>query len=96
MLLLRRSPESIADLLAISERIALDNPSAAYRWLDNINGTIELLASFPTIGEAVPRYGSRVRRLTQGAYVLFFRSDGSELELLRVLHGSRDIEQLFE
>lgn len=96
MLRIVRSSESESDLLTLSEWIGADNPSAAARWLDEIDRTVQLLATFPNVGESVERYGPGVRRISLGAYVILFRPIEGDLELMRVLHGSRNIDRLFE
>jgi toxin ParE1/3/4 len=89
----RRAEE---DLLAIANHIATDNPAAAAKWLDTIERTLTLLASNSMMGEDVSRLRPNLRRFCQGKYLLFFepRSDG--INLLRVLHGSRNVDDLFE
>jgi toxin ParE1/3/4 len=37
-----------------------------------------------------------VRSLTIGRYVIFYLPRTSGIEVVRVLHGSRDIESIFE
>jgi len=36
-----------------------------------------------------------VRRFTLGNYLLFYRHVDDTIELIRVLHGARDIDRLF-
>jgi plasmid stabilization system protein ParE len=44
----RRAEE---DLLAIAEYIGRDNPAAAFRWLDQIESKLLMLAKQPFLGE---------------------------------------------
>lgn len=89
----RRAEE---DLLAIANHIAIDSPAEAANWLDKIERTLAVLASHPMMGEDVSYLRPNLRRFCQGKYLLFFepRSDG--IDLVRVLHGSRKIEGLFD
>jgi toxin ParE1/3/4 len=89
----RRAEE---DLLAIADRIAADNPAAAAKWLDRIEGTLSLLASNPLMGEAVDSIRPRLRRFCQGSYVILYEPREKGIDLVRVLHGSRRIEDLIE
>ncbi|MEX2316228.1 MAG: type II toxin-antitoxin system RelE/ParE family toxin [Pirellulales bacterium] len=89
----RRAEE---DLLAIAERIAQDSPRAASRWLDRIERTLSLLASQPLMGEAVDHIRAGLRRFTEGNYVIFYEPRKNGIGLVRVLHGARQIEALFE
>jgi toxin ParE1/3/4 len=54
-----------------------------------------MIAQYPKIGEAVDHLSPGLRRFTLGNYLLFYRRIGDEIELIRVLHGARDIDQLF-
>ena len=88
----RRAEE---DLLAIAEYIARDNPSAAARWLDQIEGKLLVLAMQPYMGEAVDHIRPGLRRFTHGKYLIFYEPQETGIGLVRVLHGARKIEDLF-
>jgi toxin ParE1/3/4 len=89
-----RSNLAEEDLLAISEHIALDNSSAAARWLEQIEGEFLRLANNPYIGEAVDQIRPGARRSTHGKYLIFYEVRETGIGLLRVLHGARKIEDL--
>jgi toxin ParE1/3/4 len=91
-----RSRRVEQDLLRIADFIAADNPSAAARWLDEMDRTFNLLASFPTIGQDVSEIRPGLRRFCQGQYLVFFEPTGEDLRIVRVLHGSRQIDELSE
>ena len=84
-----------ADMLEIWSNIADDKPSAADRFLDSLEQRIELLSRHPKIGESRPDLGRRVRAFTIGNYVILFRPIRDGIEVVRVLHGSRDIPAIF-
>jgi toxin ParE1/3/4 len=84
------------DLLAIAEYIARDNPFAASNWLDKTDATLSLLATHPMMGEAVDHIRPGLRRFCQGKYLVFFEPRKDGIGLVRVLHGSRKIEDLFK
>jgi toxin ParE1/3/4 len=88
----RRAEE---DLLAIADYIARDNPTAAVRWLDRIDATLSLLALHPLMGQQVDHIRPGLRRFCQGNYLLFYEPREDGIALVRVLHGSRRIEDLF-
>ncbi len=83
------------DLLAIAEYIARDNPTAAARWLDQIERKLDLLAKQPYMGEAVDHIRPGLRRFTHGNYLIFYEPRESGIGLVRVLHGARKIEDMF-
>jgi toxin ParE1/3/4 len=89
----RRAEE---DLLAIAEHIAKDSPRAASRWVNQIERTLSLLASQPFMGEAVDEIRPGLRRFCEGNYLLFYEPRENGIGLVRVLHGARRIETLFD
>ena len=91
----RFSADAEADLLAIVEFIAQDNPNAAREWLGLIRERCELLAQHPLTGESRPGFGiAGCRSVSVGVYVIFFRPTPNGLEIARILHGSRDLGNL--
>jgi toxin ParE1/3/4 len=58
----------------------------------------DLLLQRPFLGPAVTRpERAGLRKMTAVPYVIFYRVAGDELQLVRVLHSSRDLddEELF-
>jgi toxin ParE1/3/4 len=90
-----RTRSASADVVGISWYIAQDNPSAADQWLDDLDETLNLLAEFPEIGERVGHLSAGMRRHCFGKYLLFYVRLEDGIELRRVLHGARHIEDLF-
>ena len=92
----RISRRADADVRAICDRIAEDNPDAADRLDERIHTAIQTLARFPGMGHsradvADPRY----LFWAVGNYVIAYRTEGKELLVVRVLHGARDFRQFF-
>jgi len=83
------------DLKEICHYIAQDKPSAARRLRKIFTKTFQLLAAQPLIGESCEEYGKNLRRLTEGNYVIFYRPAPGGIEVVRVIHGARDIDELF-
>ena len=54
-----------------------------------------LLATFQEIGRIRPELGKELRSFAIERYVVFYRVIDSGIEIARVLHGSRDIAQVF-
>ncbi len=83
------------DLCDNAEYIARDKPDAAYRWVEAIKETCGLLASNPELGErrSIRNLGY-CRSFTCGKYVIFFRGASDGVEIIRIVRGKRDIEQL--
>ena len=90
-----RSASAKADILAIAEYIAADKRSAAKRWVTKLDKTLGLIARYPLMGEAVEHLAPGMRRHCFGNYLLFYVPIEGGIELRRVLHGARKIEDLF-
>lgn len=90
-----KSPEAKADLVDIWDYIAQSNESGADRLLDSINQKLILISNSPYIGRERHDLAPGLRSLPVGSYVIFYRLIGDGIEIVRVLHGARDIENLF-
>lgn len=75
---------------------------AADRFLEAVDATLRLIAKTPGIGAPhetdKPRLeGVRCTRVSKfKKYLLFYRSFDDRIELVRVLHGARDIDQILD
>jgi toxin ParE1/3/4 len=95
MLNLIIAPEAERDLVDIWQYIAEDNITNANRYLDFINSKLEQLAEFPEIGTHRPELTNNVRSFPIERYILFYRIKQNSLEIVRILHSSRDIKLSF-
>jgi toxin ParE1/3/4 len=95
---LDRSEIAENDLLDIWLTIALDNPSAADRQLDKIEATFQRLTDQPHLGRARDDISSGLRGIVAGRYVILYALDeaAGRVQIIRVLHGMRDLVRLFE
>jgi toxin ParE1/3/4 len=89
----RRTPLADRDLEGIWLFIAQDNQSAADRLLDTLNDKIYLLADNPRMGPARPDIAEDLRYLPVGSYLLLYRLIEGGIELVRAVHGARDLLQ---
>lgn len=69
--------------------------TAALGFYDEIDRLLTMIAQYPDIGEVVEHLSPGLRRFTLGNYLLFYRHADDQIELIRVLHSARDIDQLF-
>ena len=90
-----RSPSSKADALEIWVYIANDDPTAADRLLERIDGIIRKLSLQPLIGKPVDELATGLRFLPCGSYLIFYRPMEDGVEVVRLLHGARDITAEF-
>jgi toxin ParE1/3/4 len=95
---LRVAPQAGVDLDAIWRYIAEDSGSIdiATHEVDRIRDAFSLLLRFPELGrrqDAVLRLG--LRSLIVDKYVVLYRIRAAEVQIVRVIHGSRDLHGLF-
>lgn len=96
------NPVAVDDLEEIVEYIAQDNGVAAEAVRRDILDTAESLADQPGLGIrprfSAPRFaGVRYLPCEQYPnYLLFYRELGEEIEVLRIIHGARNLPALFE
>ncbi|MBI4548776.1 MAG: type II toxin-antitoxin system RelE/ParE family toxin [Ignavibacteriae bacterium] len=94
---LRYLPAADADLVEILDFIARDSPNRALSYLEKLDKRIGLLEHHPLLGR-MPRhpklreFGYRV--LIVEAYLVFYVVRGRTIEIHRVVHGSRNLDQL--
>lgn len=89
------SPAALADLREIWAFIASDSVSAADRVLDELRARLDLLLGSPLMGRERPELGSRLRSFPSGRYVIFYVPEEDAVQVVRVLHGARDVEGLW-
>jgi toxin ParE1/3/4 len=82
------------DLYENAEYISRDNPAAAYRWIDKIESTCEMLAENRETGQQrTTRHHGRCRSFVSGNYVIFFRGAADGIEVVRIVRAERDLDQ---
>lgn len=88
------SRAALADLDAIYDYIARENPRAAAELLGELDGSIHLLADQPKLGRAY-RY-RRLRLLPHGHYLIFYRERPRAIEIVRIIDGRRNIADILD
>ncbi len=83
------------DLIDIWTYIAVDNPAAADRVLDRIDAVFGRLAANPQLGPARPDLAEGLRCAVSGRYLVLYHPVGHAVEIVRVVHGARDLPGLF-
>ena len=89
------SPESRRDLNDIWDYIVseLQNRSAAEHVIDRIMDAVDQLKSFAEVGtplSSIADIGTDYRFLVSGSYMVFYRVQGSDVYIDRVLYGRSD------
>lgn len=91
----RRADEAEADLTDIWTHIASDNPPAADRVIIALLEAEERLARFPELGRFRSDLNLDIRSWAVGSYVLFYRPMEDGILTIRILHGARDLGEVF-
>lgn len=94
-------PKAQADIEAIVDYLLVERPPSAKDFVSTLQNTFDLLAENPKIG-ATRQYrqktlsGMRMFPMKQfSAYLIFYLHNDQTLDVVRVLHGSKDISALF-
>jgi toxin ParE1/3/4 len=90
----RLRPQAEADIEAIALYIAGDNPSAAKRWHNDIQLHCQRIGEMPGIGVARPEVRPELRTFPVGNYLILYRQIDEGAEIVRVVHGARQWEDL--
>ena len=91
---LHRTAQAEDDLIDIWLYIAHDDPSAADRTLDDIEDKCLLLADQPGLGPERPDIAFGLRYFPVRRYLILYREISDGVEIVRVLHGARDVPTL--
>ncbi len=94
MAVFRKTAKAEEDLIAIWLYIARDNPPAADHLLDTIEEKGCLLAEHPKLGQSRPDIAEDFRYLPVGRYLMLYREIPGGIELVRVVHGMRMLNDL--
>ncbi len=94
----RLTPDAIDDLEAIWSFIFKDNPEAADAVEEEIRSTCAMLAKEPLMGRVRPEVTTLPVRFwtvpRYPNYIVVYKPDSRPLEIVRVLHGMRDIRRI--
>ena len=89
------SPAALDDLFRIWRYIAEDNEAAADRWIERLYEEFEALASQPQMGHRRNDLTARnVLFWPVSRYLVIYRIQPAQIEIIAVTQGSRDIPGL--
>jgi toxin ParE1/3/4 len=84
-----------ADLEAIGDYIANDNPRRALSFVRDLRERCRAIVQHPQAAPLRPKLGRGVRMVVFGDYLIFYRHRKRMVIIERILHGARDIQSLF-
>lgn len=95
-------PDAQADMDDTAEFIAQDNVDAARRFVVAAEASFRYLAEMPTIGPQRAFHHSNLLDLRSWRirgfenWLVFYRPIPEGIEVIRVLHGARDLDDILE
>jgi len=92
----RITEQAEADMEEIWEYLAQRNETAADRLLDGILQRARLHVQFPLMGRLRDDLDLDLRSFVVSPYVVFYRPIDDTIEVLRVLHGARDVDAIMK
>ena len=94
MLPVVRTDHAEIDLAEILDHLDERNPQTAERLATAIDDRSKLLSQLPLLGRTREELGPGLRSLVVEQYVLFYRVTATAVQVLRILHGARDIDTI--
>lgn len=89
-------PRALADLAGIWAFIAEDSVNQADRFAALVDRQFRALARQPHMGRSRPELAADLRSFPVGNYVVFYVPRSKGIEVVRVLHGARDIKSILQ
>jgi toxin ParE1/3/4 len=86
---------ALSDLDAAYNYIAANNPSAAVDTIDRIEKAVNTLSQYPEIGRSGRIPGTKEMVVTRTPFLLPYRVQGEQIEILAVIHAARQWPESF-
>jgi toxin ParE1/3/4 len=90
-----RTHQAEMDLVEILIPLYERNAAAGDRLADRIEERCERLARLPEVGSRCEELAPRLRFSVIGKYVIYYRPVEDGIQVIRVVHGSRDLKRIF-
>jgi len=88
--------EAEADFEDVFDYIAADSPQAALQYVRMLREKALGLGRFPRRHRVREDLPDEMRIAPSGSHLIVYRIAGRRVEILRVIHGARDLPKLFE
>ena len=83
------------DLADITDYISRDNPWRALSFAEELEARFIEVGERPFSFSARPEWGNGKRSAVHGRYVIIFQILDDHVKIFRVVHGARDLDELF-
>jgi toxin ParE1/3/4 len=88
-------PRAKSDLVEIWGYIADDSEAHADAFIETVDQKFHVLAGRPNMGRLRDELADGLHSFPVGRYVIFYRPIPEGIEVVRVLHGARDLDTIF-
>jgi toxin ParE1/3/4 len=92
---IRLASSAQLDLLDIWLYESAKSTEIADRRIDEITSTYENFLDFPEMGRSRDELSPGYRSFPKGQFVIFYRLIPEGVEIIRVVHGARNLDELF-
>ena len=96
MPLIVKLPRAKTDLVEIWDYIADDSEARADAFIETVDQKFQALAARPNMGRLRDELAEDLRSFPVGRYVIFYRPLPEGVEIVRVLHGARDLDTILQ
>lgn len=93
---IRRLPTAVVDIDGIWEYVNDRNPAAADRLVNRITDATARLENYPESGPRREDIAPTARSIVVGSYTVLYRVTEASVEIVRVVHGARDMRAFAE
>jgi len=89
------TPQAHQDLEDLFDHLDAQQPRLSDRFAETFDRTCGLHLKHPLMGASSEDLAPNLRHFTVWNYVVFYRPAADGLEILRILHGARDLPSFF-
>lgn len=89
------SPTAVQDLKRLSDYFLAHNVEFGEQLFQEFNRKCQNLTKFPKMGRAYPNIAPSLRGVPLDGYIIFYRATETELEIVRVVSGRQNLEDVF-
>ena len=93
---IRRLPQAIRDVDEIFDWVAADNMAAAGKLAERITQATDRLTEFPHSGTPRSDLGPEIRSIVVDHYLVLYRVGPDSVDIVRVVHGARDLGRVLD
>ena len=91
------TPEARRDLASIGNWIAKDNQNRALTFVEELEVSCAEILNYPEKYPLALQFESKgVRRKVHGNYLIFYRVNTTQVEILHVFHGAQDHSRFWD